>query len=121
MIRIVSHVGWDELLRYRSRVFVMEEEYRIHRALLEEIEKQNAAELENDYPTETISETEIEKLSLEDRGRSDVRKSNESFRTNSSSSPKKKGSVDVNKLLTNLPQKSERSKSNDKKAPVTTG
>ncbi|KAI8611981.1 Chs5p-Arf1p-binding proteins-domain-containing protein [Chytriomyces sp. MP71] len=35
LIRIVSCVGWDELLKYRSKVFVMEEEYRIHRALEE--------------------------------------------------------------------------------------
>ncbi|KAJ3417087.1 hypothetical protein HDV05_006946 [Chytridiales sp. JEL 0842] len=39
LIKIVSKVGWDELLRYRSLVFVMEEEYRIHRALAEEEEK----------------------------------------------------------------------------------
>jgi hypothetical protein len=39
LIRIVSAVGWDELLKYRSHVFVMEEEYRIHRALAEETEK----------------------------------------------------------------------------------
>ncbi|RKO83501.1 Chs5p-Arf1p-binding proteins-domain-containing protein [Blyttiomyces helicus] len=36
LIRIVSRVGWDELLKYRSNVFVMEEEYRIHRALVED-------------------------------------------------------------------------------------
>ncbi|KAJ3281637.1 hypothetical protein HK104_011356 [Borealophlyctis nickersoniae] len=36
LIRIQSKVGWDELLRFRSVVFVMEEEYRIHRALAEE-------------------------------------------------------------------------------------
>ncbi|KAJ3077731.1 hypothetical protein HK102_005007, partial [Quaeritorhiza haematococci] len=39
LIRIVTKVGWDELLRYRSTVFVMEEEYRIHRALVEETDK----------------------------------------------------------------------------------
>lgn len=32
----MTKVGWDELLKFRSTVFVMEEEYRIHRALAEE-------------------------------------------------------------------------------------
>ncbi|KAJ3084081.1 chaps-domain-containing protein [Rhizoclosmatium globosum] len=40
LIQIVSKTGWDELLKFRSRVFVMEEEYRIHRALLEESQKE---------------------------------------------------------------------------------
>ncbi|KAJ3044657.1 hypothetical protein HK097_001414, partial [Rhizophlyctis rosea] len=39
LIRIVTKVGWDELLKFRSTVFVMEEEYRIHRALAEETTK----------------------------------------------------------------------------------
>ncbi|KAI8819368.1 Chs5p-Arf1p-binding proteins-domain-containing protein [Fimicolochytrium jonesii] len=39
LVRIASNVGWDELLRHRSEVFVMEEEYRIHRALQEEQDK----------------------------------------------------------------------------------
>ncbi|TPX37621.1 hypothetical protein SmJEL517_g00625 [Synchytrium microbalum] len=45
LIRIVSKVGWDELLRFRSAVFVMEEEYRIHRALMEEREKNAIAQV----------------------------------------------------------------------------
>ncbi|TPX48802.1 hypothetical protein SeMB42_g02457 [Synchytrium endobioticum] len=45
LIRIVSKVGWDELLRFRSVVFVMEEEYRIHRALMEEREKSAIAQV----------------------------------------------------------------------------
>ncbi|KAJ3225880.1 hypothetical protein HDU81_007605 [Chytriomyces hyalinus] len=40
LIQIVSKVGWDELLKFRSKVFVMEEEYRIHRALVEESQKE---------------------------------------------------------------------------------
>ncbi|KAJ3157715.1 hypothetical protein HDU89_000092 [Geranomyces variabilis] len=39
LVRIASKVGWDELLRHRSNVFVMEEEYRIHRAIVEEGDK----------------------------------------------------------------------------------
>ncbi|KAJ3063555.1 hypothetical protein HDU98_000672 [Podochytrium sp. JEL0797] len=44
LIGIVGKTGWDELLKYRSRVFVMEEEYRIHRALAEEEKKEEAEE-----------------------------------------------------------------------------
>lgn len=32
LCRLVSDIGWDELLKTRSAVFVMEEEYRTHRA-----------------------------------------------------------------------------------------
>ncbi|KAJ3143095.1 hypothetical protein HK100_011394 [Physocladia obscura] len=45
LIQIVGETGWDELLKFRSRVFVMEEEYRIHRAITEEARKE---EIEND-------------------------------------------------------------------------
>ncbi|KAL2913058.1 bud site selection protein [Polyrhizophydium stewartii] len=39
LIRIVAKVGWDDLLKVRSQVFVMEDEYRIHRAIVEESQK----------------------------------------------------------------------------------
>jgi hypothetical protein len=32
LTRLVSHIGWDELLKTRSAVFVMEEEYRMQKA-----------------------------------------------------------------------------------------
>ncbi|KII91307.1 hypothetical protein PLICRDRAFT_135393 [Plicaturopsis crispa FD-325 SS-3] len=32
LTRLVSHIGWDELLKTRSSVFVMEEEYRMQKA-----------------------------------------------------------------------------------------
>ncbi|GAA5918375.1 hypothetical protein JCM6882_002785, partial [Rhodosporidiobolus microsporus] len=32
LAKLVSYIGWDELLKARSQVFVMEEEYRMHRA-----------------------------------------------------------------------------------------
>ncbi|KAI8907663.1 Chs5p-Arf1p-binding proteins-domain-containing protein [Powellomyces hirtus] len=44
LVKIASKVGWDELLRHRSSVFVMEEEYRIHRALVEESDKNQELE-----------------------------------------------------------------------------
>ncbi|KAJ3227800.1 hypothetical protein HK099_000054 [Clydaea vesicula] len=48
LIDICNKVGWDELLRHRSAVFVMEEEYRIHRALVEEREKGEPEEEEDE-------------------------------------------------------------------------
>ncbi|KAH6574808.1 hypothetical protein BASA50_006830 [Batrachochytrium salamandrivorans] len=36
LIRIVAHIGWDDLLKFRSKVFVMEDEYLIHRSATEE-------------------------------------------------------------------------------------
>ncbi|KAI9253011.1 Chs5p-Arf1p-binding proteins-domain-containing protein [Sporodiniella umbellata] len=32
LTRLASKIGWDDLLRYRSQVFVMEEEYRVQKA-----------------------------------------------------------------------------------------
>ncbi|KAF8318707.1 chaps-domain-containing protein [Clavulina sp. PMI_390] len=43
---LVSHIGWDELLKTRSEVFVMEEEYRMQKAQAETGPK--SAELVND-------------------------------------------------------------------------
>jgi hypothetical protein len=39
---ICNRIGWDDLLKHRSVVFVMEEEYRIHRAIQEEEEKRGS-------------------------------------------------------------------------------
>jgi hypothetical protein len=39
---ICNKIGWDDLLKHRSVVFVMEEEYRIHRAIQEEEEKRGS-------------------------------------------------------------------------------
>ena len=119
LIRIVSHIGWDELLKHRSRVFVMEDEYRIHRALLEEMEKEtvnsNENEISEDHQAETFG---VGQMSIQDdRGRSESRKAPDTTRNTSSTSPRK-ASVDVDKLLNNLPQKSDRSKSSDNKPPV---
>lgn len=36
LAKLVSQIGWDELLRTRSEVFVMEEEYRIQKQMQEE-------------------------------------------------------------------------------------
>ncbi|SJX65012.1 related to BCH1-Protein involved in transport at the trans-Golgi [Sporisorium reilianum f. sp. reilianum] len=42
--RLVSSIGWDELLRYRSNVFVMEEEYRAQKAAVTQPEDAAGAE-----------------------------------------------------------------------------
>jgi hypothetical protein len=96
----------------------MEDEYRIHRALLEEMEKENSnsPEQENLDECETLG---VEQMSIKDdhRGRSEERKESDVPRSSFSTSPRK-ASVDVDKLLKNLPQKSERSKSSEQKPPV---
>ncbi|KAJ3108962.1 hypothetical protein HDU97_009695 [Phlyctochytrium planicorne] len=62
LIRIVSKVGWDELLRFRSNVFVMEEEYRIHRAIVEEKSKADDSDenLPNENPAINVTEEKVD-------------------------------------------------------------
>jgi hypothetical protein len=135
LIRIVSRVGWDDLLKYRSRVFVMEDEYRIHRALVEEMEKtadvgapQETApaagrkSMDKDEESDTLG---METISLS-RGRSPTPDGTGSQQRSPSrdSSGGKRPSVDVGKLLKDMPKKaaSEGSASTDGvkkgKAPV---
>jgi hypothetical protein len=134
LIRIVSRVGWDDLLKYRSRVFVMEDEYRIHRALVEEMEKtaemgapQETAvtgrkSMEKDEESDTLG---METISLS-RGRSPTPDGVGSHQRSPSrdSAGGKRPSVDVGKLLKDMPKKagSEGSASTDAvkkgKAPV---
>ncbi|CAG8443801.1 10277_t:CDS:10 [Ambispora gerdemannii] len=45
LTRLVSKIGWDELLKCRSSVFVMEEEYRLQKAAEEERHKQNQKQI----------------------------------------------------------------------------
>lgn len=97
----------------------MEDEYRIHRALLEELEKDASNSPEHDAYNEVESDAlGVDQMSLnDDRGREEYRSEQNAPRRTSSSSPGK-ASVDVNKLLKNLPQKSDRSKSSESKPPV---
>jgi hypothetical protein len=48
LVKINTCIGWDELLKHRSLVFVMEDEYRIHRSIVEESQKGEEEELEDD-------------------------------------------------------------------------
>lgn len=58
LIKMSTRVGWDNLLKYRSQVFVMEEEYRVHRALMEEKAKRQVlyTEPESDDASSVMNE-----------------------------------------------------------------
>ncbi|CCF50111.1 hypothetical protein NDA11_000852 [Ustilago hordei] len=43
--RLVSSIGWDELLKYRSKVFVMEEEYRAQKAAATDVAQDDDASI----------------------------------------------------------------------------
>ena len=86
LTKICRKVGWDELLKYRSKVFVMEDEYRIHRAMAEE-EAQVAIPAEQEGETEDINGG-MESVSLDDAA------------SNKSASPnKKKGKLNIDELM----------------------
>ncbi|KAJ3312987.1 hypothetical protein HDV04_002469 [Boothiomyces sp. JEL0838] len=82
LTKIAHKVGWDELLKYRSKVFVMEDEYRIHRAIAEE-ESQNVT-------TQLSKQDEEEELTMENISLDD---------NNSDTSPKKKGRIAIDDLV----------------------
>ncbi|KAI9202649.1 Chs5p-Arf1p-binding proteins-domain-containing protein [Polychytrium aggregatum] len=58
LIRILNKNGWDELLKFRSNCFVMEEEYRIHRSLAEEEKKGGASADDADELHESLDDAE---------------------------------------------------------------
>ena len=55
LTQLVNRIGWDELLKTRSTIFVMEEEYRVH--------KSNASKDINGHDDETASTTAIRSTS----------------------------------------------------------
>lgn len=63
LTRLATKVGWDELLRYRSAVFVMEEEYRMQKAQEEKRKTDNTSaikaskEEDKEEATETTEES----------------------------------------------------------------
>jgi hypothetical protein len=77
-------MGWEELLNLRSKVFVMEDEYRIHRAMADEESQANAGKFEEDEIEE--AQNEMENISLDDP-------------TTSLQSPKKKGKLTIDELM----------------------
>jgi hypothetical protein len=83
LTKLCRKVGWDELLKYRSKVFVMEDEYRIHRAMAEE--EAQATVVEENEPEIPAMESEMENISLEEKP--------------SSSPTKKKGKLSIDELV----------------------
>jgi hypothetical protein len=103
LIKIVALVGWDDLLKYRSHVFVMEDEYRIHRALVEEMEK-TVIDDENEDEARDLPESKL--LAMENIPLAGKSRESSEGRRNSTSSAKRT-SFDVNKLLKDLPAKKD--------------
>lgn len=80
IIRMVSEIGWDDLLKFRSTVFVMEEEYRVHRAVAEEKEKEkymssktngDEGDVKDEENTENKENEENEETETEKEGKKD--------------------------------------------------
>lgn len=78
-------LGWEELLNIRSKVFVMEDEYRIHRAMAEEEAQTNAGRFEDEDQVEEL-DGDMEQISLKDGEKS-------------LESPKKKGKLSIDELM----------------------
>lgn len=55
--KLVTRVGWDDLLRFRSQVFVMEEEYRTQRVPQSNGDTQSNAGTQTQRPTPVSTET----------------------------------------------------------------
>ncbi|KAJ2998551.1 hypothetical protein HDV02_004455 [Globomyces sp. JEL0801] len=82
LTKMVDKVGWDELLKYRSKVFVMEDEYRIHRAITEE-ETAHKNVYENEEEEEEEVAGVMETISLDDKP----------------DAPKKKGKMSIDEIV----------------------
>ena len=65
--RLAERIGWDDLLRYRSEVFVMEEEYRQIKAEEERKLKgpTNAKTVEKDLPKVEDEQPRVDKVHIE--------------------------------------------------------
>ena len=57
LIEISSKSSWDELLKFRSKVFVMEEEYRIHRATSIPEKGPDGKDIEEELETISLDDT----------------------------------------------------------------
>ncbi len=65
LAKICAKAGWENLLTIRSKVFIMEDEYRIHRAMAEEEAQATAGQFEEVETDEPISE--MENIALDDK------------------------------------------------------
>lgn len=59
LTRLANALGWDELLRCRSQVFVMEEEYRLHKAQADHRKSMSTEELSHKLKTEALIEPDL--------------------------------------------------------------
>lgn len=59
LTRLASKIGWDDLLKCRSQVFVMEEEYRLQKAK-EDVQKSSTSLNEQEQESEPQQETKKE-------------------------------------------------------------
>ncbi|KAJ3364098.1 hypothetical protein HDU91_002722 [Kappamyces sp. JEL0680] len=82
LTKLCVKTGWESLLQIRSKVFVMEDEYRIHRAMAEEEAQATAGKMEDEVD-EPVSE--MENISLDDG--------------NKAATPKKKGKLSIDELM----------------------
>ncbi|CAG8553576.1 15485_t:CDS:10 [Racocetra fulgida] len=62
LTRLVAKIGWDELLKCRSSVFVMEEEYRMQKAAEEERRNQKLAVNNKPHEKEDNKEPDVVKV-----------------------------------------------------------
>ncbi|CAO3639074.1 unnamed protein product [Mucor hiemalis] len=64
LTRLASKIGWDDLLKCRSQVFVMEEEYRMQKAK-EDIQKSSTSINESNH--ESSSQKDVKEPSVEEK------------------------------------------------------
>ncbi|CAO3701520.1 unnamed protein product [Rhizopus stolonifer] len=77
LTRLASKIGWDDLLRYRSQVFVMEEEYRVQKA--KEDVQRSSSSVHDDIkkPVRNSSETVAATINAEALGEKSEEKETE--------------------------------------------
>ncbi|KAJ8323647.1 bud site selection protein [Batrachochytrium dendrobatidis] len=73
LIRIVARVGWDDLLKFRSQVFVMEDEYLIHRSAAEESRRPgDDVDTGDDFKDEDDLEGDVSRRYLDEEQKNDI-------------------------------------------------
>ncbi|GAA5796497.1 hypothetical protein HPULCUR_001869 [Helicostylum pulchrum] len=65
LTRLANALGWDELLRCRSQVFVMEEEYRMHKAQADHRKSMSTEELGQKLKNAALTEPKLPEASVE--------------------------------------------------------
>ncbi|KAG9288555.1 hypothetical protein G9A89_006051 [Geosiphon pyriformis] len=128
LTRLVAKIGWDELLKCRSSVFVMEEEYRLQKAAEEEHHKKNqksafdnetkpppSADPINEVKTNGVNNLNYSIPKIAISGESDEDKENED---SNASSEKKLQKDDAVESLTSADETFETSLPNHNEVPA---